>query len=86
VSLERSILSTDPNSGKRFEEQRCLEGGSKMMFDVFIVGGGFAGLSAAMQLARARRSVCVVDSGSPRNRFAATSHGFSDRTAHRRVK
>jgi hypothetical protein len=48
VSLERSILSTAPNSGKRFEEQRCLEGGSKMMFDVLIVGGSFAGLSAAM--------------------------------------
>ena len=46
------------------------------MFDVLIVGGSFAGLSAAMQLARARRSVCVIDSGSPRNRFAATSHGF----------
>lgn len=47
-----------------------------MIFEAVVVGGSFAGLSAAMQLARARRSVCVVDSGSPRNRFAAVSHGF----------
>ena len=47
-----------------------------MVFDAIVVGGGFAGLSAAMQLARARRRVLVVDSGLPRNRFAATSHGF----------
>ena len=47
-----------------------------MTFDVLVVGGSFAGLSAAMQLARARRRVCVVDAGSPRNRFAAASHGF----------
>lgn len=46
------------------------------MLDVIIVGGGFAGLSAAMQLARARRSVLVVDAGLPRNRFADASHGF----------
>ena len=46
------------------------------MFDVLVVGGSYAGLSAAMQLARARRSVCAVDVGLPRNRFAAASHGF----------
>lgn len=45
-------------------------------FDVIVVGGNFAGLSAAMQLARARRTVLVLDDGKPRNRFAATSHGF----------
>jgi len=47
-----------------------------MTFDVLVVGGSFAGLSAALQLARARRPVCVLDAGSPRNRFAAASHGF----------
>ena len=47
-----------------------------MRHDALIVGGSFAGLSAAMQLARARRTVCVVDAGAPRNRFAAASHGF----------
>ncbi len=47
-----------------------------MTYDVIIVGGSFAGLSAAMQLARARRSVHVIDTGLPRNRFAHSSHGF----------
>ena len=45
-------------------------------YDVIIVGGSFAGLSAAMQLARARRRILLVDAGRPRNRFAKTSHGF----------
>ena len=45
-------------------------------FDVIVAGGSFAGLSAAMQLARARRRVLVVDTGLPRNRFAHASHGF----------
>jgi len=47
-----------------------------MRRDAIIIGGSFAGLSAAMYVARARRSVCIVDAGSPRNRFAAHSHGF----------
>lgn len=47
-----------------------------MSYDAIVVGGSFAGLSAAMQLARARRRVLVVDSGLPRNRFAQASHGF----------
>jgi len=47
-----------------------------MQHDVIIVGGSFAGLSAALQLARARRRILVVDSGQPRNRFARMSHGF----------
>ena len=47
-----------------------------MMHDVIIVGGSYAGLSAGLQLARARRQVLVIDAGQRRNRFAATSHGF----------
>lgn len=43
--------------------------------DVIVIGGGPAGLSAALMLGRARRSVIVVDAGSPRNRFAAHMHG-----------
>lgn len=43
--------------------------------DVVIVGGGPAGLSAALSLGRARRRVVVIDSGAPRNRFAAHMHG-----------
>ncbi len=47
-----------------------------MEYDVIIIGGSFAGLSAAMQLARARRRILLVDAGRPRNRFAHASHGF----------
>jgi thioredoxin reductase len=47
-----------------------------MNYDTIVVGGSFAGLSAALYLARARRSVLVLDTGAPRNRFAAASHGF----------
>lgn len=46
-----------------------------MDHDVVVVGGSFAGLAAALQLARARRSVLVVDSGLPRNRFSHAAHG-----------
>src|SRR3954469_11057375 len=44
--------------------------------DVVIVGGGPAGLSCALWLARYRRSVCVLDTGDPRNRPAWAVHGF----------
>lgn len=44
-------------------------------WDVIVVGGGPAGLSAALMLGRARRRVLVVDAGAPRNRFAAHMHG-----------
>lgn len=47
-----------------------------MKHDAIVVGGSYAGLSAALQLARARRNVLVVDAGRRRNRFAAHSHGF----------
>ncbi|MCS5724214.1 NAD(P)/FAD-dependent oxidoreductase [Herbiconiux sp. CPCC 203407] len=48
-------------------------------YDVIIVGGGAAGLNAALVLTRARRRVLVVDAGAPRNRFAAHMHGFLTR-------
>lgn len=46
------------------------------MDDVLIIGGSFAGLAAALQLGRARRRVTVLDTGLPRNRYAAHSHGL----------
>ncbi|HEY0644777.1 MAG TPA: NAD(P)/FAD-dependent oxidoreductase [Nocardioides sp.] len=45
-------------------------------YDVVVVGGGAAGLSAALVLGRARRRVVVVDSGRPRNAPAAHMQGF----------
>jgi thioredoxin reductase len=48
-------------------------------YDVVIIGGGAAGLSAALVLARARRRVLVVDSASPRNAPAAHMQGFLSR-------
>jgi thioredoxin reductase len=47
--------------------------------DVVVVGGGAAGLSGALMLARARRSVVVVDAGAPRNAPAAGVHGLLGR-------
>lgn len=46
------------------------------MQDVVIIGGSFAGLSAALQLGRARRKVTVLDTATPRNRFAEHAHGI----------
>ena len=48
-------------------------------YDVVVVGGGAAGLSAALVLGRARRRVAVVDAGSPRNAPAAHMQGFLSR-------
>lgn len=48
-------------------------------YDVLVVGGGAAGLSAALVLGRARRSVMVVDAGAPRNAPAAHMNGFLSR-------
>ncbi|WP_238993282.1 NAD(P)/FAD-dependent oxidoreductase [Nocardioides caldifontis] len=45
-------------------------------YDVVVVGGGAAGLNGALVLARARRSVVVVDAGEPRNAPAEGVHGL----------
>ncbi|MER8225338.1 NAD(P)/FAD-dependent oxidoreductase [Streptomyces sp. NPDC094143] len=45
-------------------------------YDIAIVGGGPAGLSAALVLARAGRRVAVVDAGAPRNAPASHVHGY----------
>jgi thioredoxin reductase len=48
-------------------------------YDVVVLGGGGAGLSAALVLSRARRAVAVVDADQPRNAPAAHMHGFLSR-------
>ena len=48
-------------------------------YDVAVIGGGAAGLSAALVLARARRAVVVIDAGQPRNAPAAHLQGFLSR-------
>jgi thioredoxin reductase len=48
-------------------------------YDVAVVGGGAAGLRAALVLGRARRRVAVVDAGTPRNAPATHMHGFLSR-------
>lgn len=48
-------------------------------YDVAVVGGGAAGLSAALVLGRARRRVVVIDGGEPRNAPAQHMHGYLSR-------
>ncbi len=50
-----------------------------MIYDCIIVGGGPAGLSAALLLGRCRRRVLVCDAGEPRNRWSHAVHGFLSR-------
>lgn len=45
-------------------------------FDVIIIGGSYAGLSAAMALGRSLKNVLIIDNGQPCNRFTPHSHNF----------
>jgi thioredoxin reductase/SAM-dependent methyltransferase len=47
--------------------------------DVAVIGGAAAGLAAALQLARQRRTVIVIDDGTPRNAPASHMHGYLGR-------
>jgi thioredoxin reductase len=51
----------------------------EFMFDAIIVGGGPAGLSAALILGRCRRNVLVCDAGNPRNKASHALHGYLTR-------
>jgi len=50
-----------------------------MIYDCAIVGGGPAGLNAALVLGRARKSVALLDAGRPRNAVTHASHGYLTR-------
>jgi thioredoxin reductase (NADPH) len=52
---------------------------TQQQYDVVIIGGGAAGLSGAVALARSRRSVLVVDAGQPRNAPADGVHNYLGR-------
>ena len=49
---------------------------AEKVFDVIIIGGSYAGLSAAMTLGRSLRQVLIIDSGKPCNRQTSHSHNF----------
>src|SRR5690606_10581905 len=46
------------------------------LFVVIVIGGSYAGLSAALALGRSMRRTLIIDAGDPCNRFAAHSHNF----------
>ncbi len=56
-----------------------LQPGGMSSYDVVVIGGGAAGLSAALVLSRAGRTVVVVDAGRPRNGPAVELHGYLSR-------
>src|SRR5690606_30275599 len=63
----------------RISTAACRRGTSEentMNIDVIVAGGSYAGMSAALQVARARRQVLVIDAGVRRNRFADAAHGL----------
>lgn len=52
---------------------------NQKLYDTIIVGGSYAGLSAAMTLGRSLRSVLIIDSGNPCNKQTPHSHNFLTR-------
>ncbi|MGI5352939.1 NAD(P)/FAD-dependent oxidoreductase [Streptomyces sp. CA-250714] len=71
---------SDTRSPRRGAEAPGKAAGTdEKVYDAVVVGAGAGGLNAALVLARARRTVAVVDSGRPRNAPAAHMHGFLSR-------
>jgi len=52
---------------------------NQKLYDTIIVGGSYAGLSAAMTLGRSLRNVLIIDSGNPCNKQTPHSHNFLTR-------
>ncbi len=70
--------SLDTAAQNEYEKDKLMNE-NKKTYDCVIVGGGSAGLSAALALGRARRRVLVCDKGNPRNAPAHESHSFFTR-------
>ena len=83
--------TTDANAGSQKQERNLgsptLSGTVAPMnsktYDVVVVGGGAAGLSAALVLGRARRRVTIVDGRNAKERSAAHMHGYLSRDGMR---
>src|SRR6187200_2233234 len=74
-SIEHRVALTEIST-----KWRCsCTNAAPAMFDVIVVGGGPAGLSAALMLGRCRRRVLVCDTGQPRNRHAKALHAYLTR-------
>src|SRR5690349_24990914 len=65
--LETMAVATPPYASDALAEETV---------DAVVIGGGAAGLNGALILARSRRTVVVIDSGSPRNAPADAVHGL----------
>lgn len=79
---EQTGNATESHASQSFQGSQSSQGehGEQAeRYDVVVVGGGMAGLSAAVVLGRSLRSVLVVDSGEPRNATAGHVHNFLTR-------
>ncbi|HEV3170456.1 MAG TPA: NAD(P)/FAD-dependent oxidoreductase [Actinocrinis sp.] len=78
-----NLTSTGPGTSRDTQDTGTGSGdgigSGDVDIDVAVVGGGLAGLGAALTLGRARRSVLVIDAGHPRNAPAAHMHGYLTR-------
>ena len=81
IRPNRALQSSEKHPKSYDVEEKQLKNslhgliGAMQTVDTLIIGGGAAGLQAALVMVRARRSVLVVDSSTPRNRFAHEIHG-----------
>ncbi len=69
----------DTGQGPSADARTDAHAAARAEVDVAVIGGGAAGLSAALVLTRARREVAVIDAGRPRNAPAAHMQGFLSR-------